>query len=218
MSLTTPFRKAEIKCAINRSTLSIDLISMRPRSKYLGHFLAFILLFCAIAEHFADSDGTPIEGRVTASSGGKYFMILSPIGERQKSWLWTMYQVDERGLFKEAWSRDGTYAREILIADDGVHIACMETWPTGRPEKRTPLIAIYKENQLVKAITLGDLVQDHGALPISTSHYRWLDKDTPPFARGDYLFLKTAIGPSYVITMTTGAISKIEIPEREPRY
>ncbi len=190
---------------------------MRPHPKYRSIFVALALLFCVTSELFADSDFTPIEGRAFASSGGKYFLILSPVGERQISWLWTMYQVDERGLFKEAWSRDGTYAREILIADDGAHIVCMETWPTGRPEKRTPIIAIYKENQLVKAVTLGDLVEDRDKLPSSTSHYRWLDKDTPPFIRGDYLFLKTVIGPAYVITMTTGAISKVEIPEREPR-
>jgi hypothetical protein len=166
-----------------------------------------LVLAAAVATVRADRDTTPIIPRAIASSNGAHFLLVTPVSERRDSWIWTVYAMGKTGAFKEVWSRDGTYAREIFLSDDGRYVVCVESWPTGHSPGSDTVIAIFDEGRLVRGYRPADLLRDIKSVSHSVSHYSWLAEWPPLFARGKTLFFTTIEGVAHELEMSTGKIS-----------
>ena len=166
--------------------------------------IAFLALACALK---ADRDPGRRDARVIASEDGAYFLLASRVSERSQTWLWTVYSVGLDGVFKEFWSGDGIYSRDIYLADDGNHIVCVEDWPTGAMAKEDIVIAVYTRGTLLKAYRTVDLVGDVSRIRRSVSHYRWLAEGTFLHSNGGTMFFTTADGKDFTLDMITGELN-----------
>jgi hypothetical protein len=107
--------------------------------------LIAIFLLASLASAKADRDLGPRDSRVIASADGAYFLLVTPVSEKRQNWLWTVYSVGLDGVFKESWNHDGIYSRDLFLANDGIHVVCMESWPNGAMKKDDILVAVYAQ-------------------------------------------------------------------------
>jgi hypothetical protein len=175
-----------------------------PRMKT---FLCSLILLAAAIPARADRDITPVIARAIASSDGAYFMLVVPVSDRRINWLWTVYAMGDKGLFKEVWSTGGLHFRELFLANDGRHVACVETWPQGHQPKNDIVVAIYDEGRLVRAYRPTEIVHDLTKIQESSAHYRWLAQWPPVFIREDRLYFTTIEDEACELDMKTGKIS-----------
>ena len=166
--------------------------------------ITFLALGCSLK---ADRDQGPRDARVIASDDGAYFLLTSRVSERSQSCLWTVYSVGLDGIFKEFWSGDGIDSRDIYLADDGNHIVCVESWPTGSMGKEDIVIAVYTQGRLLKAYRTVDLVGDVSRIRRSVSHYRWLAEGTFVHSNGGTMFFTTVDGKDFTLDMITGKLN-----------
>ena len=186
----------------------------RSSSLNVGHdmrkTLSIICLFATVLVANPDRDVGPRDSRVIASPDGGHFLLVTPVSERRQHWLWTVYSVADDGVFKEAWSGDGIYARDLFLADDGIHIVCMESWPTGPLGKDDVVVAVYAQGALVKAYRTVDLIKNPTMVQRSISHYRWLAERSFVHAYGTAVSFRTIDDQSYELDMLTGKLNREE--------
>ena len=148
------------------------------------------------------------DAKAVASSSGKFFMLVTPIDATRRSWIWSVYRMENVGTFKEVWSSDGAYSSDIFLADDGVTVACVETQPYGHAPKDDILVAIFRQGKLVQAHRAQDLIADLKSLPQSTSHYRWLADGTRPLISNGRLLFETVEGVRFEVALASGQLTR----------
>ncbi len=170
-------------------------------------------LFCALVFAVvasiarADRDPPTLGARVIASEDGAHFLLVLAASDRMENWIWTVYSVSPKGIFKEFWSSDGVNGREMFLASDGIHVVCVESWPLGRMTDNDVVIAVYVYGKLLKAYRTIDVVKDPGKIETSVSHYRWLAEHTFIHSNGALVFFTTIDGKDYTLDMITGELT-----------
>jgi hypothetical protein len=146
--------------------------------------------------------------KAVASADGQYFMLVTPVDLKRRSWIWTVYKMQDLGAFKEAWTSDGAYCTHILLGNDGASVVCVESRPSGHTPKDDIVVAVFNKGKMVKSYRPSDLVQNLDSIRYSTSHYRWLAEDFRPRLEEPLLKLETVEGDTYVVDIRSGELQR----------
>jgi hypothetical protein len=150
--------------------------------------------------------------KATASPDGHFLFVMVPAqnDETPDSAHGTLYEVSSDGSLKSRWTTRGWYAPETIVADDGVHLIALNTWPEGDAPDGTIGLAFYRSGTLVKSYAIRDLVKDKNAVRGSLRHYRWLAEHATqqPRLEETGFRLITIDGTLYHFDLDSGAITR----------
>ena len=175
-------------------------------SQIMKIFVVFIAFLTLLATARADRDTARIGPRAIASSDGSHFLLVKPVSERLGSWIWTVYAMGKDGAFKELWSRDGRYARDMFLSDDGRYVACIESWPEGRSPNSDVVIAVFEEGRFMKGYGPSDILRDLKSVQYSVNHYLWVVSWPPIFGNRNAVYFTTIERVRYRLDLRTGRI------------
>jgi hypothetical protein len=177
------------------------------------------ILFVFFREVTGDDIGE-FKSFITSSPMGSHCFILTPI---RRDFNFNVvseakgqcFRITSDGQLEPLWETKGWYGIPVLLSDDGVHLACVNSWPDEIELKPDTVgIRFYRNGECFKSIKIVELIDAEESLIITSSHYQWLDPSSWRCRLvGDSLFVKTVESNLFKFDIRTGLLEeKIKAP------
>lgn len=159
------------------------------------------LLALAVPSAAADSPLPPPTETKFRSQNERFLAVSDPVTS-----ITTVYELNSPpGTRKKQWSMFG-WVREAALADDGEHLLVVTPHLNLIPidyDRNNPVLLLVHKGELVKTVSVMDVVRGESNLTRTTSHYAWgtfLGTD-----RSGRFRVRTANGSVFFMHLTTGA-------------
>jgi hypothetical protein len=177
-----------------------------------GRFALLALLILSHASWAWADSAAPAVPKATASSDGHYVFIIvpQPDDDARKNTQGAMFEVQPDGTLAKRWECSGWYADTVYVANDGLHLVRLNSWPEGDGVSALDTaVAFYRSGTLLKSFATRDLVKDKKQVKGSMTHFRWLAPHPAQQPQlNDRTFTLTTIdGQQYTFDVTTGAVT-----------
>ena len=167
--------------------------------KTTASLLLFILTITIQAGLRADEPLPQPEVKEVWSPNKKFCAVMDP-----KPMTTTIFRVENDGKRTKSWAMKGWF-RVAHLADDGEHLVVGNggiNLLLLNVTKDEPIIEFFKRGELIKTVTLGELLKDQSSLKRTVSHYLWgnylgLDEN-------GYYVVETVEGRKLLFDVTTG--------------
>ena len=189
---------------------------------------AAVFITLLLGQAWADSPAVPTDyTKVTEDSRHVFVMLAPSYFSRQDSPLRQKY--GRSGLYKNngstfvpsdlsprprtglskiggsttpLWTIDDWFAWSVIPVSDGQHLIRLGPWAESLQDEA---VSFFKNGQLIKSYSIGDLVENDRILKRSVSHFFWKDRVEYIEETGT-LTIITKDGREYTFSITTGEI------------
>jgi hypothetical protein len=150
---------------------------------------------------------------ITSSPLGSHCFILVPSRQAEnfeggRKGSGRCFSIDSNGDLELLWETFGWYEIPVLLSDDGIHLASVNSWPSGiEYDKETIVITLYKKGIPFKTFTVGEFIENESSLIFTSSHYQWLDPSQWRCRlHGHSLYIVTVEGFTFEVDIRTGSV------------
>jgi hypothetical protein len=172
---------------------------MRKSAVFFALSIAALVVQWTGRSLLADTPLPPPKTEEVWSPNKQFCAVMDP-----KPYTTTVFRVAGDGTREKQWAMLGWF-RVAHLADDGEHFVVgnggMNLLPVN-VTKDEPMISFVKKGELVRMVTLGELLRNMSSLQRTVSHYRW--GDYLGFDKKGRYVVKTVEGNRLTFDVTTG--------------